>query len=101
MKKNQFSDEDFSFIHYQYEGLNKYSFVKNASRKCLVYIYILAWEPSVAHRLPAPCRKLLFYLFLTLKVDPLILVSQNQAKNILVILPSFQSNFEANRSRGF
>ena len=65
------------------------------------FIHILSWKPSVAHRLPAPCHKLRFYLFLTLKVDPLILVSQNQAKNILVILPSLPIKFWSKSVSGF
>ena len=59
----------------------------------LVKIYqILGWEPGVAQgtnsyscRLPALCQKLLFF---PLTVDPLNWESQNQAKNIPVVLPS-------------
>ena len=55
----------------------------------------LAWEPSfpqVTHsytrRLPALDRKLRFLLFFPIKVDPLNLDSENQLKNIPVVLPS-------------
>ena len=55
----------------------------------------IAWEPSVAQGthsysrcLPARGRKLRFSLFFPIKVDPINLESQNQAKNIPVVLPS-------------
>ena len=66
----------------------------------------LVWEPSdaqVTHNysphLPALCRKLWFKLFFPVKGDPMILESQNQAKNIsMARVP--QSKFEANLSEG-
>ena len=51
----------------------------------------------VSHSLPAFGCNLPFNLYFPVKVDPLDLESQNQVKNISVVLPS--STFEANRSR--
>ena len=64
----------------------------------------IQWEPSVAqgthnysHCLPTLCRKLRFELFSPIKVDPLSLLrlyllnleSQNEAKKISLVLPSY------------
>ena len=47
---------------------------------------VLPWEP----RLPARCRKLRFYLFFPLKVDPLSLESQNQTFPWISRVPQFK-----------
>ena len=58
----------------------------------LVFIYILAWDPALPKFLIATPMRLTGLgrysaIFAPIKVDPLNLKSQNQAKKIPVVLP--------------
>ena len=65
-----------------------------------VYITELAWEPSVARGTYSYSR-LLPTQFFPIQVDPLHLESQNQAKNIPVVLQSFPMKIWDKSAKGF
>jgi len=70
---NVFKTERSSTFHLEFKDFMKYRYYNENKILCQIIFYTierLAWEHSYSSRLPALSRKIRFFLFFSIKVDP-------------------------------